>query len=267
MTTTNRLKSPSGEITIKLFGPPQIFVDGVAHSFKRRKSYALLAYLAVNQKPYSREYLASLLWPETPDKTASKRLRNLLTDIRSVLTEDLLYSEGDVITLDASLQVDVRQFEACAQPFYRQSLTACLSPQTLQQLECATQLYTDRFLNGFNSHDSVEYDDWQYLAGERYQNIALGMFAALAHHYLYSQQPDDMYNIIQKWLTFEPLSEEAHRLLMKLYIENNRLDKALHQYHMLVRLLQRQEGVSPLPQTKELYDKIRNPELEAVSTV
>lgn len=263
MTTPNRSQPLYGNITIKLFGPPQIFVDDVPQYFKRRKSYALLAYLAVNQKPYSREYLASLLWPETPDKTASKRLRNLLTDIRSVLTEGLLYSEGDVICLDTSLEVDVRQFEACAQPFYRQSLTTGLSSEMLNRLEQATYLYTDRFLCGFSNRDSVEFDDWQYLTAERYQNIVLGMFAALANHYLISQQPDQMYKVIQHWLSFEPLSEEAHRLLMKLYIKNNRLDKALHQYHMLVRLLHRQEGEKPLPETTALYEQIRNSNSEA----
>ncbi|QPC81338.1 hypothetical protein G4Y79_16750 [Phototrophicus methaneseepsis] len=257
MNTKNSMLTNQPHIRIVLFGPPQIFINGKPGYLKRRKSYELLAYLAVNKRPYSREYLASLLWPDVPDKTASTRLRNLLTDIRSVITDDNLICEGDVVILDNSIEVDVQQFEASAQPFY-EGQNRGLSPNTLRQLEQATHIYTDHFLSGFNSRDSAEFDDWKYIFSEKYFNIVLGMFAALANHYFVHSQAQEMYSVVQRWLSFEPLSEEAHRLLIKLYLKHNRPDKALHQYHMLARMLERQEGVQPLPETMELYEVIRS---------
>ena len=46
-----------------LLGPPQIERNQQIARVKIRKAVALIAYLAVEGRAFSREYLAALLWP------------------------------------------------------------------------------------------------------------------------------------------------------------------------------------------------------------
>ncbi len=55
----------------------------------------------------------------------------------------------------------------------------------------------------------------------------------------------------------DPLSEGAHRELMRLYTWTGERPTALKQYRQCVRHLDRELGVAPLPETTELYDDIR----------
>ena len=49
------------------------------------KSLALLAFLALEAGPRSREELTALLWGESPDEKASASLRQALSHLRSNL--------------------------------------------------------------------------------------------------------------------------------------------------------------------------------------
>ena len=51
-------------LELHFFGAPRIERDGVAVTVERRKTLALLAYLAVAGRAHSREELITLLWPE-----------------------------------------------------------------------------------------------------------------------------------------------------------------------------------------------------------
>ena len=68
---------------IKLLGTPQIYLDEpLALRFRTRKAQALLIYLAVTQRRWTRDALATLFWPETSDATARKNLRDILPSLR-----------------------------------------------------------------------------------------------------------------------------------------------------------------------------------------
>lgn len=64
-----------GTYRILLLGPPQIEKDGRTTQIELRKVVALAAYLAVEQRAFSREYLAALLWPNLGQKRALANLR------------------------------------------------------------------------------------------------------------------------------------------------------------------------------------------------
>ena len=53
-----------------LLGPPRVEVDGQEITFPRRKSLALLAYMAVSDGAQRRDTLATLLWPESSQSKA-----------------------------------------------------------------------------------------------------------------------------------------------------------------------------------------------------
>lgn len=60
----------TAELELCLLGAPRIRNDGTDLKLSRKKSVALLAYLAANNKPYTRDTLAALLWPQRGDQQA-----------------------------------------------------------------------------------------------------------------------------------------------------------------------------------------------------
>ncbi len=66
------------QLSICLFGPPTLMLDGRPVMLDRWKAVALLAYLAVEDRPHRRDGLATLLWPELSQAKARNGLRRCL---------------------------------------------------------------------------------------------------------------------------------------------------------------------------------------------
>jgi len=56
----------------------------------------------------------------------------------------------------------------------------------------------------------------------------------------------------RRWVELDPLSEGAHRELMRLYAWTGQRPSALKQYRQCVRSLDRELGVAPLPEKRGL---------------
>jgi DNA-binding SARP family transcriptional activator len=74
-------------LDLNFLGVFSAILDGMPiTTFESNKVRALLAYLAVeSQRPYSRETLAALLWPDWPDSAARSNLRYALADLRKAI--------------------------------------------------------------------------------------------------------------------------------------------------------------------------------------
>lgn len=83
-------------LEIRLFGPFSVRVNDVAlPPLRTRKGQWLLALLALRSpRVVSREWLASLLWPDSLEEQALGGLRRALTDLRSALGTAGDYIEG-----------------------------------------------------------------------------------------------------------------------------------------------------------------------------
>jgi DNA-binding SARP family transcriptional activator len=94
-------------LTVQLLGRPRIVgTSGDLYRFRSRKSWALLAYLILSERPPSRAQLASLLFAEADDPV--RALRWSLSEIRRGLGDDGSI-DGDpvVLQLSAGAVVDI----------------------------------------------------------------------------------------------------------------------------------------------------------------
>ena len=65
-------------LRVYLLGTPRIEYEGETLKLTHRKALALVAYLCLIPGPHSREYLATLLWPDSESRRAYAYLRNAL---------------------------------------------------------------------------------------------------------------------------------------------------------------------------------------------
>jgi DNA-binding SARP family transcriptional activator len=72
-------------LKLKLFGPPQIELEGAPVQVDTRKAIALLAYLAIEGGSHGRESLAAFLWPEYEPSRAYANLRRTLWALNKAL--------------------------------------------------------------------------------------------------------------------------------------------------------------------------------------
>lgn len=245
---------------LTLFGPPRLERDGQPVDVSRRKSLAMLAYLAATGQAHSRDALAALFWPEAPQRRARGNLRRALSDLNRELGEGLLLLEGETVALTAeeNLWLDVAQFQTC--------LAACAAhghppenpcPDCLPHLTEAANLYQADFLAGFTLRDAPEFDDWQYFEAEGLrQDLALTLERLVAG---YSDQNagETAIPYARRWVSLDSLHEPAQRALMQLYAESGQPAAALRQYEEYVKVLDEELGIPPEEETTTLYEAIK----------
>jgi DNA-binding SARP family transcriptional activator len=111
-------------------------------------------------------------------------------------------------------------------------------------------MYSGPFLN-----EDV-YAEWSYFRREELLKTYIIMCDTLAENYLQSQN----YEAAAKWATailqVDRCDEEAHRQLIKSYMAQGRRSEAMRQYQRCQRVLSKELGVQPAPETQRLYQEI-----------
>jgi DNA-binding SARP family transcriptional activator len=189
-------------------------------------------------QPQARDRIAALLWPELGGERARGALRRTLSALRSSLKGDELKTDSRRVALADDIDVDVRRFR---------SLLA------EGRLEDAVASYTGDFLSGFSLRDSVEFDEWQAAQDEALRGELSGALERLA---LGNADSQSAIGYARRWLSVDPLHEPAHRAVMRLLARAGDRSGALRQYRECARLLDRELGVAPLPETTALRDAI-----------
>lgn len=234
-------------LEIRLLGVPRVTRDGERVVFETRKAMALLAHLALTDRPRSREALCELLYPGHETQRARGALRRTLSALRTGIGDEWLETTADSVALrrGRGLSIDVDRFRA---------LAADDAPP--ERLDEAIALFEGDFLEGFALRDSPEFDGWQLAeagALERELGVVLRrrveqlvargeVVQAIAH--------------ARRWLALDPLHEPAHRQLIRLYAWSGDRAAALEQYRTCVRTLSRELGVAPLEETSTLFAQV-----------
>ncbi|PLY15104.1 MAG: hypothetical protein C0631_08235 [Sedimenticola sp.] len=234
---------------IRLLGCLDIrFESNPPLSLPSRKAEALLVVLARQPgKKYSREMLAALLWPESQQSNARSSLRQTLKHLRQSLTmpnQEAIAVGDDSLAIDPALfEVDVVRFEELSERGTRSSL------------EKAVDLYQGDFLAGVI--DPTEpFAEWVMFERMQLRERIVVVLEKLLHGDLSDGRTAHSIQRVVGLLALDPLDERMHRLLMRLYLEQDRRSAALEQYRLCCAVLQQKLGVRPEPQTEALYRQI-----------
>ncbi len=121
----------------------------------------------------------------------------------------------------------------------------------------AVPLYRGRFLEGFRPTDSDELDGWVLAQQERLRDLALAALEALVeHHARHGEHAHALYRA-RHLVELDPLSERAHRRLLRLYVEGGQRERALAHFESLREELRRRLGSEPMEETRSLGSTLR----------
>ncbi|HYX25804.1 MAG TPA: AAA family ATPase [Thermoanaerobaculia bacterium] len=252
------------KIRVRLLGGFEVWAgDRQVSGFESQKVRALLAYLVCHRhRSFSRDHLVGLLWPERGPEAARHALRQAIYNLRASLPETgvagLVASRNLEIGLglEADCWLDVEAFE---EALTRGTEREAVDPH---HLSAAAQLYRGEFLAGFFVKDSPAFEEWLVTQQAHFREAAVDMLQRLIESYRRRGEYRFGVHYARRLVAIEPLSEEAHRTLMRLFALSGQRSRALAQYEELTHLLREELGVAPMEETRRLHDSILAEALE-----
>lgn len=237
------------ELHITILGPFGVVVNGTERPIGSRKCRSLLAELALRRgQPIAREDVVERLWPESGDAHARDSLRHALWRLRAELgpAGPIVRSQGGQITLDVTADVDARRFEQLA-----------VSDRPTD-LEMSLSLYRGDLCRELDGPESEA-------ERERLRLLLVRGGTRLIDHYLEQGDGAEAARTARQILHYDPYREETHRqLLTALAASGDRAAMSAH-YRWLAELLDRELGVAPNSETRNLFLRLMQGERPATA--
>src|SRR5437588_302477 len=230
----------------------------INRKWQRRRARALLGCLLSSPtRRLGREQVMEALWPDLDTETAANRLNGAVHELRQILEPEiarpaasqLLRLERDVLMLaDAGqIWVDAEAFETLLNKANTTS-DPDLSEQLLVE---AAALYAGDYLL------EELYSEWTAPRREALRRGWMGLLLNLAELRAARGALTSAIEPLDRLLSTDPTHETAVRRLMTLLTQLDRRGEALRVYQRLVSVLQRDYDNDPLPETRELFEALR----------
>lgn len=221
----------------------------------------LFAYLLLNTgKLCRREVLMEVFWRENTPERARSCLNSAVFRLRRELEASGLKSANYLLTMETGeigfnwecdYWLDVQIFEQQLSPILRKPVSD-MEAEEVAQIERLLALYRGELLDGI-------YDDWLLIERERLRLMYLNALTQLMNYYAHGGALEKGMGFARTILKEDPLREDIHRILMRLYLADGQRPLAVQQYRTCVAILDRELGVPPMAETDQLYQQIVNP--------
>ncbi len=213
--------SAAPRLEIRLLGNLQVVHAGrVLPLPASRKTRALLAYLVATRKSHLRANLCDLLWQGPADPRAE--LRWSLTKIRPVLdaggTTRLVANRDRVAFSDVEVDCDLLRV--------RDALARGLASGDVEALRAACDVAREDALEGLDLPDQHRFYQWWMAEREGLRALRVAALRAMIRR---TREPADTLVYARRWMAIDPLSREAHDLVVRLLRDSGRSHDAMQQ--------------------------------------
>jgi DNA-binding SARP family transcriptional activator len=212
------------------------------------KVQSLLANLCFHRdRTFPRSILAVLIAPDFSETQARHALSQALWRVRRNLPGLLESDSGQVgVASQVEVWVDAIEFQGLAERYLRDPSQPAAELAGLRQ---AVNLYRGDFLEGF-------YDEWALIERERLRDLYLRVLERLVVAYKAAMQYQQALITAQRLVHADPLNENAHREVMRLFHYLGCPAEALRQYEICQEILQREFGLTPEAETSQIAHAI-----------
>ena len=197
---------------------------------RSKKTRALLAYLAVTARAYSRERLCAMFWPVPDDPRAA--LRWSLTRLRPLVDERdcrRIIADRESISIDLThVNVDLLSLRSVA--------GNGLDAVATDALRKATEALEGDFLEGLDLPDCLEFQSWCTGEREAARRLRVRLLAALVGRL--EGVPDQALLHARALSLLEPADEAVHATLVRLLRTSGRVREAEEQFQRAQRRLE-----------------------------
>jgi class 3 adenylate cyclase/DNA-binding SARP family transcriptional activator/pimeloyl-ACP methyl ester carboxylesterase len=194
------------------------------------------------------QQIIELLWREPEPSAAAVNFRKNLHYLRSAfadhgLTCPVVSTAADLLAVSPDTWVDCEAFRAQAQ-------IARASGKDTDLYEGALALYNGDLL------PADRYEEWTEPAREDLKSLHNDLLMELSQLYESQGKIEPAVERLERLLRADPVREEAHRGLMRLFAQSGSRDKALRQYQKCAELLRRELGMEPSEEIETLRTEI-----------
>ncbi len=258
-----------GLLRLAVLGPPEVVHDGSRLTFALRKAQAMLLYLAVEGGLHPRSKLAALLWPDSEPSDARKNLRNALALLRSLFANsDASPSQHSHLLIEhellgLNLQVPLELDLDVVQQAWKEAQAFSMVPAEPQrsslvaQVQHALSLVRGPFLDGFWLREEPPFDEWVRVQQHQWQVRLQLLYDRLSCWQEAGGEWEPAKATLTRWLTLDPLAEEAYRRLMGVHLAQGEATAALQVYATCRARLTQELQIAPSPDTRALAEHIR----------
>lgn len=235
------------QVEVIFLGEPRLVINKERKHLGKQKLEALLYYLLFYEEA-DRSETASVFWPHYDTARARASLRNSLYQIRELLGADLFSSSSrDRIILSPHVQL-IRDVDLLLAGANQMPLAEGRAPV---------------FLHNRELKNNAAYEAWLLSVRATYQRILTHNLRDALDQARQQSSRSAALDLARQILELEPYDEATLRLLMEQYSEEGRHNEALASFQQMKKLLSRELGVEPEPETIYLAERIRDKKLRA----
>lgn len=219
---------------------------GLLHGFEVRvggctldlppSAQRLVAFLALQNRPLQRLYVAGCLWLDSSEDRANASLRTTLWRLGRHECP-IVEATANQVALAPDVSVDVHAVRARARRVLQHEMVDATDIDTLSH---AGELLPDW------------YDDWVLVERERFRQLRLHALDALCEELTAEGRYGAAVEAGHASVAAEPLRESAHRLLVCAYLAEGNVGEAVRQYRLFRSVLHAELGIEPSPQMEQL---------------
>jgi DNA-binding SARP family transcriptional activator len=238
------------KIRISLLGVPRVERDGSPVTLPRRRTRALLFFLAAEPGPHTRNELTELCWPALTLSKGRRQLSDALSDLKRALGSEVVTADVDTVAW-AGPPADVALQESRIAAGIRAT-----GKDAATNLVSAADLFGGGFLAGFSLEDSESFQEW---LEERRTRVTFDVSDALsraARTFLDAGDIDGAIDAARRGIALDSLREDLWRLLMESHAARGDGESALQEYRRCREVLKRELGLAPAPETEAVRRRL-----------
>jgi DNA-binding SARP family transcriptional activator len=250
------------KIEVKMLGEFSISINGnqlTNLKGRTKRVWMLIEYLIANRKKdVSLEKLVEVLWEEDECGDPLNALKNLIYRAREILKKLSIDENADFIQFVRNTYswnnyydciIDTEQFIDCWKLVNDSSKPADVRIHACKE---ALALYRGEFL------PKSSYSAWVISAAAYYTTLYTDCVLNGCGVLIDSQHFSEVIHICETALTYVPLEESIHKLLIFAYISSSQRNKALDHYNYTTELFYKELGVDISESLRPLYKQLIN---------
>jgi DNA-binding SARP family transcriptional activator len=211
-----------------------------------KNAQRLIAFLALQSRPLPRNYVANVLWMDSPTTRAGANLRCTLFRLPR---PSPVQRTASMLRIAPDIRVDVAELTHLAHDLL-EPLADC-SSVTLGA--SAVALLSDDLLPDWDD------GDWVVIERERLRQLRLHALEAMAARLIDLRRHGQAVEAALLAVNSEPLQESAHSALIRAHLLGGNYGQALRQYQHYRQLLADELGVEPSPALAALVEEVMVP--------